>query len=619
MVITVFFAISVSCVCFFKLKRYREIAFLAQSKASAQERRLLQNELIIALTNSFGSPENSDILINNAIMMVAMYMNVSRTFLAHLDRETNTLCWKYEWIAHKVKLNPAPRKEMKFTNGNFFYDTFITRGDVHITCSKLGRKSRIVKTLEFPGLKSCIYIPVTLYGEFWGIMGIEHYKKNHEWKDGDAQIMKLAANTMVSLLVKADAERALVSAKEQAETANLAKTNFISRMSHEMRTPMNAIIGMTTIAKKSNDISRMEYCVSKINEASMHLLGIINDVLDVSKIEAGKFNLSFYEFNLERMIKRVTHMIEFKMIEKRQNLIINLDPLLPSRIITDEQRLVQVLTNLLSNAVKFTPEEGCITLSVQVTGREELCTLRFNVIDTGIGISKEQKKLLFTPFEQADKSISRRFGGTGLGLVITKNIIELMGGKIWFESELDKGTNFGFELSFEEGKPLDNNSIPDLKEDLPFSIKNIFLGYTILIAEDIAINREIVISMLEDTGVVIECAKNGKEALEMFGVNPEKYDMIITDIHMPEMDGYETTRKIRSFEEVYNLHKMKYGFCESENSNKSIPIAAMTANVFKEDIEKCFAAGMNDHLGKPLELEELINVLKKHLPGKKNA
>jgi CheY-like chemotaxis protein len=382
-------------------------------------------------------------------------------------------------------------------------------------------------------------------------------------------------------------------------------------MSHEMRTPMNAIIGMTTIARNSKEPEKTEYCLSKISEASIHLLGVINDILDMSKIEAGKFELYNSEFAFEKMLEKISGMMEFKFNEKKQRFVMDLDPALPEYIITDEQRLGQVLTNLLSNATKFSFEEGTITLSVRIREKKgSSCTLRFDVIDSGIGLSPEQRGRLFTVFEQADGSIARKYGGTGLGLAISRNIVELMGGRIWVESEPNKGSDFAFEITVEQGqagagKPESEPEAAGADADKA-AREDALADKTILLAEDVEINREIVISFLEDTGIKIECAENGAAALKMFTDNPSRYNLILMDVHMPEMDGYEATRKIRAFEHGRN----------GEPDFLPVPVIAMTANVFKEDVDKCFAAGMNDHLGKPINYDDFIKTLHKYLDGK---
>ncbi|MDR0316198.1 MAG: PAS domain-containing protein, partial [Treponema sp.] len=241
----------------------------------------------------------------------------------------------------------------------------------------------------------------------------------------------------------------IIEAKERTEQASRAKSTFLANMSHEMRTPLNAIIGMTTIAKDSNDVTRKDYCLGKIEGASAHLLGIIDDVLDMSKIESGKFELSCTDFDFFAMLQRVNNMFEFRFGEKKQQFSVNTGPRIPSHVISDEQRLSQVIANLISNAIKFTPEGGKISLDVQRidSGDDPLsCELELRVTDSGIGISEEQQGILFQSFVQVDSGIARKFGGTGLGLVISKRIVEMMQGNIWIESDLGKGSTFIFRV-----------------------------------------------------------------------------------------------------------------------------------------------------------------------------
>jgi len=360
---------------------------------------------------------------------------------------------------------------------------------------------------------------------------------------------------------------------------------------------MNAIIGMTQIGKKSRDIEKKDYAFEKIEAASNHMLGVINDVLDMSKIEAGKFELSETEFEFEKMLQKAVNFSDFIIKEKQLKFSLFVDSDIPKFLIGDDQRLTQVITNLLSNAVKFTPNNGMIWLKAQILNDDNgVCTLKIEVKDTGIGISPEQQSRLFSSFEQAEKSISRKFGGTGLGLSICRRIVDLMNGKIWVESELGKGSVFTFTVRLLRGDEI-NGELSGIGEmEQIYSFK----GRRILLAEDVEINREIVLSLLEPTELEIDCAVNGVEALKMFSDAPDKYDMIFMDMQMPQMDGLEATRKIR-----------KLGFQKAAE----IPIVAMTANVFKEDIDKCLDAGMNDHVGKPLDYNEVIDVLMRFLPS----
>ena len=389
---------------------------------------------------------------------------------------------------------------------------------------------------------------------------------------------------------------ALTDAKDKANQAAVIKGAFLSNMSHEIRTPMNAIVGMTAIGKASRDLESAHYTLNKIEDASTHLLGIINDVLDASKLESGKFELSLAEFNFERMIQRVTSVISFSANEKKQTLSVSVDPGIPPVFIGDDLRITQIIMNLLSNAVKFTADEGFVTLSAALLAEEEdgLCTIEIKVADSGIGISPEQQANLFQAFYQAEANTVRKFGGTGLGLSISKNIADMMGGKIFVESELGKGATFIFTVKLQRGSLTEPARTEAAAEDnLP-----VFENKHVLIAEDIEINREIVMALLEPTGLNFCCAENGAEAVRLFSACPQKYDLIFMDLQMPEVDGLEATRLIRALDEP---------------GAKTIPIIAMTANVLREDVEQCLEAGMNGHVGKPLDMDEVIDVIKEYL------
>ncbi len=451
------------------------------------------------------------------------------------------------------------------------------------------------------GIQSVLAIPILSNGRFWGYVSYCDCQGQQTFPLEEVVPLRswafLVSGAIQQGLIALDMQETLVkleTAVKAAEAASHSKSVFLANMSHEIRTPMNAVIGMTTIGMSATDLERKDYCFTKIEEASNHLLGIINDILDMAKIEANKFELSLQEFSFRAMIDRVVDVVRFRVDERKQTLSVKIDENIPKILVGDDQRLAQVITNLLSNAVKFTPEKGSISLDAQFLKEEDdVCTIQASVTDTGIGISTEQQAYLFQAFQQADSNTVRKFGGTGLGLSISKNIVEMMGGDIWVESTLHEGATFTFTIQAKRGAER-----VQAEENLP-NMEGRFTKYRILLAEDIEINREIVVAMLESTGIQIDDAENGMEAVRMFSQEPERYDMIFMDVQMPEMDGYEATRQIRSLD-VPNA--------------ATIPILAMTANVFREDVEKCLEAGMNDHVGKPLDIKEVWEKLRTYLP-----
>ena len=394
-----------------------------------------------------------------------------------------------------------------------------------------------------------------------------------------------------------DLDRALTHARE----ASRAKGVFLANMSHEMRTPLNAVIGMTAIAKKETDPERKEYCLGKIEEASTHLLGVINDVLDYSKIEAAKFELVQAEFDFEMMLGKVCDVIAFKVAEKNQDFNVAVDEGIPRRLVGDEQHIAQVITNFLSNAVKFTQDNGAISLNAHLDGeRDGRLLIRVEVMDNGIGISDEQKERLFRSFEQADNTITKRFGGTGLGLAISKHIVEMMDGEVTMESEIGKGSTFGFIIPFERAAEREEDAPACVVEEGAGDEESCddFSGRCLLLVDDVDINREIVAILLKPTNITVDCAENGAEALQMFTENPKRYDIILMDVQMPEMDGYEATRRIRALKTPYA---------------ETVTIIAMTANVFHDDIARALEAGMDAHIGKPINFDEVLKLLRESL------
>lgn len=394
---------------------------------------------------------------------------------------------------------------------------------------------------------------------------------------------------------------ALAAAQQASET----KSSFLSRMSHEMRTPLNAIIGYLELGKKHvDDIEKLKDYMEKSDVAAHQLLSIINDVLDMASIESGKLHLERVQFELTEEICSVQKMFETQAWNKELDFQVLFDSQEKVYIMGDPLRLNQILINLLSNAIKFTPPHGKVTLRVKQTaqqdGRVYYC---FEVADTGIGMSQEYLTHLFDPFEQHDPSIARRYGGSGLGMSITRNLVNMKHGTISVESELNKGTTFTVNLPFDlvqnSSDTADETSHSESSSHAPGGMEPLFSGMRLLLAEDNQMNREIATEILSFAGFEVDCAADGKLAIERFcEMPPDTYQLILMDIQMPVMNGYEAAKMIRA------LHHPQA---------ETIPIFAMTANAFTEDINKALAAGMNGHIAKPLDVEKMLQTLSESL------
>ena len=400
--------------------------------------------------------------------------------------------------------------------------------------------------------------------------------------------------TIQDVTEKINYENELKLATEQAKESSKAKSQFLAMMSHEIRTPMNGIIGMTHLALQGELNEKEINHINKAHTSAKNLLVIINDILDFSKIEAGKMELEITDFSLKEVIDNVISHISLKAKEKNILIKVKLDPDLPKKLNGDPLRIGQILTNLASNAVKFSHSGDAVTIGLELTQQtNEGVRLQGYVHDTGIGMNEEQRNNIFQPFTQADSGTTRKYGGTGLGLVISHRIAELMQGKVWVDSEEGVGSTFYFTIDLQKAKEHDLADESDACNRLSTEKAVVQLkGAKILLVEDNDINQELIIELLSINGMKVVVANNGQEALNFLETN--SFDGVLMDCMMPVMDGYEATEKIRQQDKYAHL-----------------PILAMTANVMKPEIEKAINSGMNDHIAKPVLPDVMIRTMAK--------
>jgi signal transduction histidine kinase len=384
---------------------------------------------------------------------------------------------------------------------------------------------------------------------------------------------------------------ALSIAKEAAEASNRAKTTFLSNMSHELRTPMNGIMGMTQLAMRRATDSKQKDQLEKVEQSARRLLGIINDILDISKIEADHLTLEDIDFNLGDVLSHLTGLVGLNAEEKGLTLVVEVAPEMASRPFRgDPLRLGQILLNLTANAIKFTAE-GSVTICVHAA-EDNLsdALIRFEVRDTGIGIAMEDQQRIFANFEQVDGSTTRKYGGSGLGLAISSRLARAMGGNIGVQSQIGSGSTFWLTTRLAKSKYPADTVLAKSKSSAEYELKARFTGACILLAEDDLICQEIACALMEEAGLRVDLAGDGVEAVEM--TKQTKYDLIVMDMQMPKLDGVEAARMIRSLP-----------------GREHIPVIAMTANAFPADSARCLDAGMNAFISKPVDPDMLFETL----------
>ena len=462
------------------------------------------------------------------------------------------------------------------------------------------------KTIVFATILMAGFILLLFVGLFYSISRRNLADQKAEYEKRNNELQKQAMKEMEESNKKLKKAKDITTeALQTAENANKAKTDFLSNMSHDIRTPMNAIIGMTSLIRHDagNKAKVIEYA-DKIDISSQHLLGIINDVLDMSKIEAGKTVFKYTDFSILDFVTELNTIFHSQIDEKKQTLTIIKENIRHEWVNGDQVHLMQIFSNLVSNAVKYTQEGGKIQFLVEECEATSSVYAKYHflVSDNGMGMSADFKDTIFDAFTRAESSVTNKIQGTGLGMAITKNLVEAMGGTIDVESELSQGSCFEVLIDLRIAEDRSVSSI--VQEEKNEQNDNIFQGMRFLCAEDNELNAEILTELLKIEGAECTICENGEEILKTFEKSaPGDYDMILMDVQMPVMNGYEATKAIRR---------------SSHELAKTIPVIAMTANAFSEDIQNSLAAGMNAHVSKPVEMRVLEKTIRSIKTGGRN-
>ena len=545
---------------------------------------LEQENLVSFALELLGKSKNLHDAVSLLLARVGRSCGLDRVSIMEVNREYLSCQYPYQWAAHPADLQ---------TDQTFY----VAAEQLEAISSAFDRDKLCEKyILSRPSsMRSCLHAGIWNQGLYVGGMCFEVREAGHPWPQEQRTLLAELVKVVASFILKA-----------RADAVSQAKSDFLSRMSHEIRTPMNAITGMTAIAKTVlDDKEKALDCLEKIESANTYLLSLINDILDMSRIESGKVELNLESADLNRRLLRLEALLRPQAQAKGLNFAVD-NGFSGPPVLLDELRLSQVLINIVGNAIKFTPAGGRVALRLEqlppdpVQESQSGARLRFSVEDTGIGISREALGRIFNAFEQGTKNTSLTYGGTGLGLAISSRLVQMMGGALEVRSEPGEGTTFSFVLHLAYAP--EGTAPVELAEEAAVDAAYTAEGRRVLLAEDNALNREIAESILRMRGFAVETAENGQEAVDLFASRPPYYyDAILMDIRMPVMDGLEATRRIRTL---------------GKPDSRTMAIIAMTANAFDEDMKKSLASGMSCHLSKPIEVDKLLEALRRCMPSR---
>jgi PAS domain S-box-containing protein len=570
----------------------RDITMRRNFEQALLRKQGMLNAIALA-TNELLSNPNFYNAIYKSLPWIGQAVNVDRTYLFENSFDPEQLDFltsqRFEWTNDKIAAqidNPELQNVPINIFGNIL-DTLYKKEPYKAIVSEINNKE-VRELLEYQDIKSILIIPIMHKDFFWGFVGYDDCKNDREWSDDEVALLQSFANSISNAIERNQLENNALKAKEIAEKSTIAKSEFLAQMSHEVRTPMNAFLGMTKIlAKTKLDETQQKY-LNIISDSADNLLAIVNDVLDLEKINSGKINLETLSFDLESRIEKSIETFNHRAAEKGLKLQFISDLPIKFNVNGDPHRLTQVINNLLGNSIKFT-SNGKVGLKVKISHKKnDLVWIEIVVSDSGIGIKQDQLENIFDPYSQGGKEIARLYGGTGLGLSICQSIIEMQGGSVKVESEYGKGSTFTILLPFRQSADEFQNEVEVTDEDLVDTES--LVGLKILAAEDVEINRFMLNHILNSWGCEVTMVNDGNEAVECFLKN--KYDIILMDIQMPEKDGIEASKEIIS----------------SHNYNGT-PIIALTANALLGDAKKYLSMGFSHCITKPFDEKTLSTII----------